>query len=106
MKRVSRVALLVCCVLSCAASVAFAESTDGIVIGTCEVIESRVLKERRTVYISLPESYAQSQGYRRYPVLYLRDGGKFFQSFAGCRSSTRSSTPLRIGSIAATRSRG
>jgi predicted alpha/beta superfamily hydrolase len=94
MKRVSRVALLVCCVLSCAAPVAFAGSTDGILTGTRRVIESRVLKEQRTVYISLPESYAQSQGYRRYPVLYLRDGGKFFQSFAGAiQHLTTDATP-------------
>lgn len=75
--------LLLCCALPFAASLASAESTDGITIGTRRVVESRVLKEERTVYIYLPESYSQSRGYRRYPVLYVRDGGKFFHSFTG-----------------------
>lgn len=77
------VTLLFCCALPFAAPRALAESTDGITIGTSRVVESRVLKERRTVYIHLPESYQQSRGYRRYPVLYVRDGGKFFHSFTG-----------------------
>ena len=77
------VMLLLCCALNFAASGVLAESTDGITIGTSRVVESRVLKERRRVYIHLPESYQQSRGYRRYPVLYVRDGGKFFHSFTG-----------------------
>ena len=84
MKRVSPATLLFCCALPFAASLALAvDNTDGITIGTTRVVQSQVLKEDRKVYIYLPESYAQSSGYRRYPVLYVRDGGKFFQSFAG-----------------------
>jgi predicted alpha/beta superfamily hydrolase len=84
MKRVSEATLLLCCALPFAASLALAvDNTDGITIGTTRVVQSQVLKEDRKVYIYLPESYAQSSGYRRYPVLYVRDGGKFFQSFAG-----------------------
>ncbi len=82
-QRIRIVALLLCCALPFAASFAFAESSDGITIGTRRVVESRVLEEDRTVYIYLPESYPQSRGYRRYPVLYVRDGGKFFHSFTG-----------------------
>lgn len=82
-QRTRVVALLLSCALPFAASRALAESTDGITIGTSRVVESRVLKEHRTVYIYLPESYRQSRGYRRYPVLYVRDGGKFFHSFTG-----------------------
>jgi predicted alpha/beta superfamily hydrolase len=78
------VALGLCCALSFGASVVSAENPDPkLVIGTSRVVQSRVLKEARTVYIYLPASYSQSQGYRRYPVLYLRDGDKFFQSFSG-----------------------
>jgi predicted alpha/beta superfamily hydrolase len=76
-------ATLLCCALSLAAAPVLAESTDAITIGTRRVIKSRVLKEDRTVYIQLPESYEKSSTYHRYPVLYVRDGGKFFQSFAG-----------------------
>jgi predicted alpha/beta superfamily hydrolase len=81
MKRIFSATLL-CCSLSFAAS-ALAQSADAITIGTKRVIKSRVLNEDRTVYIQLPESYSQGSAYRRYPVLYVRDGGKFFQSFAG-----------------------
>ena len=72
-----------CCALPFIAAPALAQSADAITIGTRRVIKSQVLKEDRTVYIQLPESYAKSSGYHRYPVLYVRDGGKFFQSFAG-----------------------
>jgi predicted alpha/beta superfamily hydrolase len=82
MKRIL-VATLLCCALPFIAAPALAESADAIRIGTRRVIKSQVLKEERTVYIQLPESYSKSSGYHRYPVLYVRDGGKFFQSFAG-----------------------
>lgn len=88
------VSLLLCCALLFAASPALAEGTDGIRIGTRRVVESRVLKEGRTVHIYLPESYPQSRGYRRYPVLYVRDGGKFFHSFTGAvQHLTSDATP-------------
>ena len=76
-------ATLLCCALPLISVPAFAQSADAITIGTRRVVKSAVLKEDRTVYIQLPESYAKSSGYHRYPVLYVRDGGKFFQSFAG-----------------------
>jgi predicted alpha/beta superfamily hydrolase len=82
MKR-ALLAILLCWSLSFAAAAAFSQSTDGITVGTRRVIKSQVLKEDRTVQIYLPESYAESRAYRKYPVLYVRDGGKFFQSFAG-----------------------
>lgn len=88
------VSLLLCCAPPFAASLALAESTDGITIGTSRVVQSRVLKEDRTVYVYLPESYPQSRGYRRYPVLYVRDGGKFFHSFTGAiQHLTSDATP-------------
>jgi predicted alpha/beta superfamily hydrolase len=76
-------ATLLCCALPFIATPALAQSADAITIGTRRVVKSQILKEDRTVYVQLPESYAKSSGYRRYPVLYVRDGGKFFQSFAG-----------------------
>jgi predicted alpha/beta superfamily hydrolase len=93
-QRTGVAALLLCCALPFAGSLALAESTDGITIGISRVVESRVLKEARTVYIYLPESYEQSRGYRRYPVLYVRDGGKFFHSFTGAvQHLTSDATP-------------
>jgi enterochelin esterase-like enzyme len=69
------------CVVSGGASVAVAQGKDEFTIGTTRTIESKVLKENRKLLIYLPESYERSPGYRRYPVLYMRDGGKFLQGF-------------------------
>jgi predicted alpha/beta superfamily hydrolase len=76
------------------APAALAQGTDDITIGTTRVIKSQVLNEDRKLYIHLPESYAQSSSYRRYPVLYVRDGGKFFHSFTGAvQHLTMDATP-------------
>lgn len=45
-------------------------------LGETVSLRSEVLDELRTVYVSLPASYRQSQ--RRYPVLYLLDGNWHF----------------------------
>jgi predicted alpha/beta superfamily hydrolase len=82
MKR-ALLATLLCCVLAFGAASAWSQNADGITIGSRRVVKSQVLKEDRTVYVYLPESYAEGRGYRKYPALYVRDGGKFFQSFAG-----------------------
>lgn len=49
---------------------------DDIVIGKTYNIESKILKEGRTINISLPSDY--EGGNSRYPVLYLLDGGYHF----------------------------
>jgi predicted alpha/beta superfamily hydrolase len=87
-------ALLIFSGLPFVTCLASAETADAITIGTRRVVESRILKEDRTVYIHLPESYLQSRGYRRYPVLYVRDGDKFFHSFTGAvQQLTSDATP-------------
>lgn len=58
-------------------------AADEVSIGITRVISSRVLNEDRTISIYLPDSYRSSSAYRRYPVLYVRDGGKFFHAFSG-----------------------
>jgi predicted alpha/beta superfamily hydrolase len=58
-------------------------AADDVTIGITRAIPSRVLNETRTISIYLPDSYRNSSGYRRYPVLYVRDGGKFFHAFTG-----------------------
>ena len=60
MKRIL-VATLLCCALALIAVPALAESADAITIGTRRVIKSQVLKEERTVYIQLPESYRRAR---------------------------------------------
>jgi predicted alpha/beta superfamily hydrolase len=52
-------------------------------IGLSRTLRSEVLKEERKINVYLPQTYESSQRYRRYPVLYVRDGGKFFHSFTG-----------------------
>lgn len=58
-------------------------AADDVSIGITRTIRSQVLNEERKISIYLPESYHDSSGYRRYPVLYVRDGGKFFHAFSG-----------------------
>jgi predicted alpha/beta superfamily hydrolase len=42
---------------------------------------SKALSEEKDVYIYLPESYKESAN--NYPVLYVLDGGDYFEAFAG-----------------------
>jgi len=56
-------ATLFICALPFVAAPALAQSADAITIGTRRVVKSQVLKEDRTIYIQLPESYAKSSGY-------------------------------------------
>src|SRR5687767_15085018 len=62
---------------------AVAEDDKVVSVGFSRTIRSEVLKEDRVINVYLPQSYKNSQHYRRYPVLYIRDGGKFFHSFTG-----------------------
>jgi predicted alpha/beta superfamily hydrolase len=54
-----------------------------ILLGRKYSIRSRVLKEERPYWVSLPGSYEASNKQRRYPVLYLLDGDAHFQSVSG-----------------------
>ena len=60
-----------------------AVAADDVSIGITRVLPSQVLNESRKISIYLPDSYQDSSSYRRYPVLYVRDGGKFFHAFSG-----------------------
>jgi predicted alpha/beta superfamily hydrolase len=52
-------------------------------IGSCTIIESKVLHEPRKYCVHLPPSYAYAgSAQRRYPVLYMLDGENFFVSAA------------------------
>src|SRR4051812_23101059 len=59
--------------LSLVALVSHAQSSEPLVIGTSHLFSSEVLKEKRHLNVYLPADYAQ--GEKRYPVLYLIDGG-------------------------------
>ena len=76
--------LLTLCVvvLSVAASPAFAQDADDlIVIGKKRQIESKILEEARALWISTPASYDLLE--ESYPVLYLLDGDTNFHHTTG-----------------------
>ncbi len=60
---------------------AFAADASDIKAGERFEIDSKVLGEKRTIMVALPESYAKSQA--RFPVLYLTDGETHFFHTAG-----------------------
>jgi predicted alpha/beta superfamily hydrolase len=55
-----------------------------------------VLGEARTIQVSLPNGYAERHGYTRYPVLYLLDGQKFFQTVTGVVQHLASDASPRV----------
>lgn len=60
--------------LLAAAVAAFAAAAQPITIGESHDLQSAALKEARTVNVVLPASYSRDRA-RRYPVVYLIDGG-------------------------------
>ena len=52
-----------------------------VVIGKTDSVNSAILKEKRTVWIYLPDGYATSKA--RYPVIYLLDAEWNFAAFTG-----------------------
>jgi predicted alpha/beta superfamily hydrolase len=68
--------LIAFCLL-CYGLSAFAQKKDNkIVIGTIDTVFSNILKEKRTIYIHVPDGDKN----QRYPVLYILDGETHFQS--------------------------
>lgn len=64
------------------AGLASAQEKPDIVIGKRIKLHSKILNSDREIMISLPDSY-QYNNYNKYPVLYLLDGDKYFNPFAG-----------------------
>lgn len=62
------------------------QGTD-IVVGQSHTIQSEVLGSDRTLMISLPEGYTETQ---QYPVLYILDGQKWFLEAVSLRKVLRS----------------
>ena len=74
-------ALLVVCLLSCKV---FAEDPNAILLGERFTIGSEILKQVRPYFVYLPPSYnAPDATSRRFPVLYLLDGGAHFNATTG-----------------------
>lgn len=56
-------------------------SAEDHIFGQVIQFESKVLAENKTVFIHLPDSYKKRED--RYPLLYVLDGGDYFEPFAG-----------------------
>ena len=72
------------------------EGEATISIGTELSLRSAVLGETRTIQVALPTGYAERHGYTRYPVLYLLDGQKFFQTVTGVVQHLASDASPRV----------
>src|SRR5436190_7608086 len=66
------------------AALAAAPEDRAIRIGEKFSIQSKILKEQRSYWVYLPESYTDKTfSPKHYPVLYLLDGGAHFHSASG-----------------------
>ena len=60
------------------------QSTKQIVIGQIDSLTSKILHEKRKIWVHVPDSYRQeASAKRRYPVVYLLDGDSHFPSVVG-----------------------
>ena len=60
------------------------QSTTQIVIGQIDSLASKILQEKRKLWVHLPASYRQEGAAKqRYPVVYLLDGESHFRSVVG-----------------------
>ena len=60
------------------------QSTKQIVIGQIDSLASKILHEKRKIWVHVPDSYRQeASSQRRYPVVYLLDGDSHFPSVVG-----------------------
>jgi predicted alpha/beta superfamily hydrolase len=87
------VAVLLC---ADASTVRAADTARAISIGTELTVPSAVLGETRTIQVSLPNGYAERHRHTRYPVLYLLDGQKFFQTVTGVVQHLASDASPRV----------
>ncbi|MBS1571911.1 MAG: hypothetical protein KF825_08610 [Ferruginibacter sp.] len=61
---------------------AFAQDDNKVTIGTIDSIQSKILNEKRKIWVYVPNS-GQADSKQRFPVLYLLDGDAHFYSVVG-----------------------
>lgn len=59
-----------------------AQSSKQIVVGHIDNIKSKILREKRDIWVYVPKSYHKGSK-QRYPVVYLLDGNGHFSSVVG-----------------------
>ncbi|WP_027077985.1 alpha/beta hydrolase-fold protein [Maribacter antarcticus] len=69
-------------ILSIFSNLSYGQNEKDIIIGKRFTIKSEILNSDREISVYLPNSYYDNN-YINYPVLYLLDGRKFFNSFSG-----------------------
>lgn len=69
-------------ILSIFSNLSYGQNEKDIIIGKRFTIKSEILNSDREISVYLPNSYTDNN-YINYPVLYLLDGRKFFNSFSG-----------------------
>lgn len=72
-----------------------AQETSDIVIGQKTAIKSKVLDAEREISVYLPASYNENN-FKKYPVIYILDGEKFFHSFSGAVAQLSSDASPQI----------
>ncbi|MEO6188252.1 MAG: alpha/beta hydrolase-fold protein [Ginsengibacter sp.] len=62
----------------------FAQADNKVIIGTIDSIQSKMLNEKRKIWVHVPDSDPDSQySQQRFPVVYLLDGDSHFSSVVG-----------------------
>ncbi len=74
--------LFILLILTVLSNLLYGQNEKDIVIGKRFTIKSEILNSDREISVYLPNSY-DDNNYINYPVLYLLDGEKFFNSFSG-----------------------
>ncbi len=75
----------------------FSQADNKIIIGTIDSIQSKILNEKRKVWIYVPKGTADSVFLpQRYPVVYLLDGNTHFSSVVGMLQQTSSASGGRL----------
>jgi len=69
-------------ILTIFSNLTYGQNEKDIIIGKRFTIKSEILNSEREISVYLPNSYNEND-YINYPVLYLLDGRKFFNSFSG-----------------------
>src|SRR5688500_7298012 len=59
------------------------KGNSDIVIGTKETIHSKILGEKREVWVHVPQNLKKKNTANRYPVVYVLDGEQHFLALSG-----------------------
>ena len=71
-------------IITCAYAIAIAQTDNRIIIGTVDSVQSKILNEKRQIWVHVPESDPVGLfSSVRYPVVYLLDGDDHFSSVVG-----------------------